>query len=168
MPKFALQLQAQFTNVTSLLPGDGDYTLMVKTKCTSCHEVHPKLIGITPSDEKELQKGRDTANLVMKCNFCKKEASAKFDEPTSKAPLYRPIEANEDSGAEFQTLCVLEFRGLEPVEFVPQGTWTCKGLSSGTVFDAVEFDDGKEWMDYDEKAGDEVSIMELESRWQRA
>ncbi|KAN0062928.1 hypothetical protein ACQY0O_004749 [Thecaphora frezii] len=168
MPKFALQLRAQLTNVTSLLPSDADYTLMIKTKCTSCHETHDKVVGVTPSDEKELQKGRGTANLVMSCSFCKKEGSAKFDEPTAKAPLYRAIEANQDTGAEFQTLCVLDFRGIEPVDFSPQGTWTCKGLESGTVFDAVEFEDGKEWMDYDEKAGDEVSILELESRWNRA
>lgn len=32
-----------------------------------------------------------------------------------------------------------------------KGTWTCKGSESGTPFDSVEFDDGVEWMDYDEK-----------------
>jgi hypothetical protein len=32
-----------------------------------------------------------------------------------------------------------------------QGAWTCKGIESGTVFDNVVFEDGNEWMDYDEK-----------------
>ncbi|CBQ69899.1 conserved hypothetical protein [Sporisorium reilianum SRZ2] len=167
MPKLALQLKAQFTNVTHLLPSDPDHTLMLKLKCTSCHEEHSKLVGVTPSDEHEMTKGaRGSANLVMSCSFCKKESSAKFEEPTTKEPLWRPINADEQ-GATWQTLCVLDFRGLEPVGFDPSGAWTCKGLESGTTFDSVEFDDGVEWMDYDEKAGDEVSIMELEHRWQR-
>ncbi|CCF50288.1 hypothetical protein NDA11_001103 [Ustilago hordei] len=169
MPRLALQLRAQFTNVTSLLPSDPDHTLMLKLKCSSCHEEHSKLVGVTPSDQHEMTKGaRGSANLVMSCNFCKKESSAKFDEPTQKEPLWKTIEADQDSGAEWQTLCVLDFRGLEPVGFDPQGQWTCKGTDSGTVFDKVEFEeDGTEWLDYDEKAGQEVSIMELESRWQR-
>ncbi|KAF6767034.1 Protein of unknown function DUF866, eukaryotic [Kalmanozyma brasiliensis GHG001] len=167
MPKLALQLKAQFNNVTHLLPADPDHTLMLKLKCTSCHEEHSKLVGVTPSDENEMTKGaRGSANLVMSCSFCKKESSAKFEEPTTKAPLWRPIDADE-AGATWQTLCVLDFRGLEPVGFDPSGSWTCQGLESGTTFDGVEFDDGVEWMDYDEKAGEEVSIMELEHRWQR-
>ncbi|ETS65169.1 hypothetical protein PaG_00233 [Moesziomyces aphidis] len=167
MPRLALQLKAQYTNVTGLAPADEDHTLMLKLKCTSCHEEHSKLVGITPSDEHEMTKGaRGSANLVMSCNFCKKESSAKFDEPTAKNPLWQPVEADAESGANFHTLCTLDFRGLEPVGFEPTGTWKCKGTESNTVFDSVEFEDG-EWMDYDEKAGQEVSIMELEHRWQR-
>uniref|UniRef100_V5EZJ3 Tyrosinase copper-binding domain-containing protein n=1 Tax=Kalmanozyma brasiliensis (strain GHG001) TaxID=1365824 RepID=V5EZJ3_KALBG len=114
MPKLALQLKAQFNNVTHLLPADPDHTLMLKLKCTSCHEEHSKLVGVTPSDENEMTKGaRGSANLVMSCSFCKKESSAKFEEPTTKAPLWRPIDADE-AGATWQTLCVLDFRGLEP------------------------------------------------------
>lgn len=42
---------------------------MLKLKCTSCHEEHSKLVGITPSDEHEMTKGaRGSANLVMSCN----------------------------------------------------------------------------------------------------
>lgn len=150
--KLALQLKAQFTSVTSLLPADPDHTLMLTLKCTSCHEPHPKSVGITPSDSHDTTKGsRGSANLVMSCSFCKKESSVKFEEPTAKEPLYRPIEADE-GGARWQTLCVLDFRGLEPTGFDPtSGTWTCKGVESGTKFDEVAFDDGVEWMDYDEK-----------------
>lgn len=132
--------------------------------------------------------------------------TTEFDEPTTKAPLWQPITADTDAGAQWQTLCILDFRGLEPVSFDPsvchpppplfsefqlnisppsfshlrvlqrgatwfglwftnslympfspffvwmlQGAWTCKGLESGTKFEGVEFDDGVEWMDYDEK-----------------
>lgn len=96
--------------------------------------------------------------------FC----DAEFEEPTAKEPLWRSIKASESEGAQWQTLCVLDFRGLEPVGFEPQGTWICRGTESNSTFDAVEFEEeGTEWMDYDEQAGAEVSIMELESRWQR-
>lgn len=43
---------------------------------------------------------------------------AEFEEPTAKEPLWRPINADEH-GATWQTLCVLDFRGLEPVGFEP-------------------------------------------------
>ena len=80
--------------------------------------------------------------------------------------MYRAIEADADSAPKWQTLCVLDFRGIEPVSFSPQGTWVCKGIESGTKFDDVEFEDG-EWMDYDEKAAQEVAISELSSQWKR-
>lgn len=44
------------------------------------------------------------------------------------------------------------------MSFLLQGTWKCKGAESGTVFDDVEFEDGR-WDDYDEK----VSLTRAES-----
>lgn len=41
-----------------------------------------------------------------------------------------------------------------------QGEWLADGLESGTKFTGIELEDG-EWFDYDEKAGEEVSIKEL-------
>lgn len=53
--------------VTDLRPADEDHRLMVKIKCTSCQEVHPKTVGFCKSDEVEMSKGRSTSNLVMHC-----------------------------------------------------------------------------------------------------
>jgi hypothetical protein len=44
-----------------------------------------------------------------------------------------------------------------------QGEWLADGADSGTKFTDVELVDG-EWFDYDEKAGEEVSIKEL--KWE--
>ena len=44
-----------------------------------------------------------------------------------------------------------------------QGEWEAKGLESGTKFSAIDLADG-EWFDYDEKAGEEVSIKDI--KWQ--
>jgi hypothetical protein len=46
---------------------------------------------------------------------------------------------------------------------IHQGEWLATGLESGTKFAAIDLDEG-EWFDYDEKAGDEVSIKDL--KWE--
>lgn len=44
-----------------------------------------------------------------------------------------------------------------------QGEWLADGVDSGTKFTGIELTDG-EWFDYDEKAGEEVSIKEI--KWE--
>lgn len=69
LQKLALQIRAQLENVTELQPASAsDHMLMVRVKCTSCQEEHPKDVGIAPNEEAEVQKGRSTANLVMNCS----------------------------------------------------------------------------------------------------
>lgn len=41
-----------------------------------------------------------------------------------------------------------------------QGDWLADGIDSGTKFTGIDLAEG-EWFDYDEKAGEEVSIKEL-------
>lgn len=40
-----------------------------------------------------------------------------------------------------------------------QGEWEAKGTESSTPFTGIDLSD--EWYDYDEKAGDEVSVKEI-------
>jgi hypothetical protein len=61
----------------------------------------------------------------------------------------------------------LDCRGLEFVEFNPQGEWVAKGEDSGTSFIGIELQEG-DWYDFDEKAGREVSITELKWEIRRA
>ncbi|CAD6883953.1 unnamed protein product [Tilletia controversa] len=166
MPFFALSIKAQCENVTGLEPADDEFSVICRVKCTSCHEEHPNIVGMQYGEEKELTKSRGTAHLVMSCNFCRSQMSAKFEEPTSKAPLYRPYAPPESSGADFQVLCVADCRGMEMVSFEPRGTWKCRSTASKTEFTDVTFEDG-EWTDYDEKGDVPVSIMEFESKWTR-
>lgn len=53
---------------------------------------------------------------------------------------------------------ILEFdcRGLEFVEFKPDGEWMAEGTESGSKFTGIDLTEG-DWFDYDEKAGEEVS-----------
>ena len=48
-----------------------------------------------------------------------------------------------------------------------QGEWTAKGLDSSTIFGGIDLQEG-EWFDYDEKAGEEVSIREVQWSIRRA
>lgn len=48
-----------------------------------------------------------------------------------------------------------------------QGEWTAKGLESTTRFLGVDLQEG-EWFEYDEKAGEEVSVREVKWEIRRA
>lgn len=48
-----------------------------------------------------------------------------------------------------------------------QGEWTAKGLESTTRFSGVDLQEG-EWYEYDEKAGEEVSVREVKWEIRRA
>lgn len=43
---------------------------------------------------------------------------------------------------------------------IPQGEWEAKGIESSTPFSGIDLSEG-EWYDYDEKAGEEVSIKDI-------
>jgi len=66
-----------------------------------------------------------------------------------------------------QNIIELDCRGLEFVEFKPDGEWLATGAESGTKFTAIDLSEG-EWFDYDEKAGEEVSIREVKWEIRRA
>lgn len=48
-----------------------------------------------------------------------------------------------------------------------QGEWEAKGVDSGTKFSGIDLTEG-EWFDYDEKAGEEVSIKDIKWEIRRA
>lgn len=48
-----------------------------------------------------------------------------------------------------------------------KGEWEATGIDSGTKFTGIDLSDG-EWFDYDEKAGEEVSIKDIKWEVRRA
>jgi len=64
-------------------------------------------------------------------------------------PLYHIFQKKEDSG-------IPGIYGSSQA----QGEWEAKGTESSTPFTGIDLSDG-EWYDYDEKAGDEVSVKEV-------
>ncbi|KAJ7596944.1 hypothetical protein C8J56DRAFT_918735 [Mycena floridula] len=154
----SLCIKAELENITSLVPSD-DFEFFFRVKCSSCNEVHPKMISLNRNETREVSGGKGaTANFVWRCGLCKRESFAKFD--ASKSQPY--IAEN----GQFAPLLTIECRGLEFIDFDPRGTWKCVG-TTGTVFTDVELGEG-DWTDYDEKAALPVGISDFGSTWNRA
>ncbi|KAF2999558.1 hypothetical protein E8E14_000618 [Neopestalotiopsis sp. 37M] len=154
---FALTLTAELTGVTNLRPSDTEenpfwYTFTVQ--CTSCRETHANTVGVSRFENNEMSGSRGEANFVWKCKNCKRESTASI----KTAP--KPYEQGEPPKAQY----IIEFdcRGLEFTDFHPEAS-----IDSGTKFTEIELTDG-EWYDYDDKAGEEVSIKDLKWNIKRA
>ncbi|KAH6656703.1 hypothetical protein BKA67DRAFT_552769 [Truncatella angustata] len=159
---FALTLTAELAGVTNLRPNDSEndpfwYTFTVQ--CTSCRETHPNPVAVSRFENNEMSGSRGEANFVWKCKNCKRESTASI----KTAPT--PYEQGEPPKA--QSIIEFDCRGLEFTDFHSEGTWLADGVDSGTKFAEIELTDG-EWYDYDEKAGEEVSIKELKWNIKRA
>ncbi|KAF2447780.1 DUF866-domain-containing protein [Karstenula rhodostoma CBS 690.94] len=154
----ALALSAELNGVTDLRPidtEDSPFHYTFKVQCTSCRETHPNFVTMTRFDMNEMSGSKGEANFVWKCKNCKREHNANI----KAAPA-----AYEQSDPP-KTVNILEFdcRGLEFTEFEAEGEFEAKGAESGTKFPSIDLSEG-EWFDYDEKAGEEVSITNV--KWQ--
>ncbi|GAA5903398.1 hypothetical protein JCM6882_006537 [Rhodosporidiobolus microsporus] len=165
--KLALQIKATLENVTDLKPLGEDFDWQIKAQCTSCREEHPSWMGVDATETREISGSRGEANLVWRCQMCKREHTISFDDSFKRDKAAYTLENSEEQ--KFASLAVLECRGCEVTQFDPKGVWTCKGSESNTVFDEVEISlDEPEWNDYDEKSSAPVSVMEVETKVVRA
>ncbi|KKA28845.1 hypothetical protein TD95_000249 [Thielaviopsis punctulata] len=158
---FALYLTAELNGVTNLRPNDSEeepfwYTFTVQ--CTSCRETNPKPVAVSRFEENELSGSRGEANFVWKCKNCKRESSASI-----KAA---PAAYEQNEPAKRQKILEFDCRGLEFTSFSAEGKWLAEGLESNTKFTEVELTE--DWFDYDEKSGEEVSIVDMKWEVSRA
>ncbi|CAN9464939.1 unnamed protein product [Alternaria alternata] len=149
----ALALKAELNGVTDLRPNDTEdapFFYTFKVQCTSCREVHPNPVSVNRFEMNEQSGSKGEANFVWRSNIKAAPASYPQSDPPKK-------------------INILEFdcRGLEFVEFKAEGEFLATGIESGTKFSGIELPDG-EWYDYDEKAGEEVSITNVEWEIRRA
>ncbi|CEQ40444.1 SPOSA6832_02068 [Sporobolomyces salmonicolor] len=165
--KLKVSVKATLEGCTDLKPVGDDFNWMFKVKCSSCREEHPNWMGIDATEQREISGSRGEANLVWRCQMCKREHTISFDDSFSRAKAAYTLEDSDDQ--KFAALAVLECRGCEITAFDPRGIWSAKGAESNTRFDEIELSlDELEWNDYDEKAGAPVSIMDFESKIDRA
>ncbi|KAI8388002.1 uncharacterized protein BYT42DRAFT_597211 [Radiomyces spectabilis] len=157
--KLGLYIKADLENVTDLTPVD-NYEWHFKVECGSCHEVDQSWISFNRQDSYDMSGSRGTANLVMRCKFCKRESTAQF-EPNAKIQSYQ-IEQN----GKFQKLATFDCRGLELVDFSPRDPWRAKGAESGTPFEDIDLCEG-EWAEYDEKSNEPVGISNIEVQFKK-
>ncbi|KAK7902739.1 hypothetical protein LTR67_002385 [Exophiala xenobiotica] len=78
-----------------------------------------------------------------------------------------PAKYEQTSPAKAKNLIEIDCRGLEFTDFRPDGEWEATGIDSGTKFTGIDLSEG-EWFDYDEKAGEEVSIKDIKWEVRRA
>lgn len=151
-----LTLKADLQGVTDLVFTDtleDPYLYTFTISCTQCREVHPNDITINLYEQHEIPGSRGEANFVFKCGSCGKRSSVNI---TRTKNLYTA----EESGKTVKLLDI-DSRGIDFVSFKADGKFQCKGEESNTKFEEVDLEEG-EWFDYDEKAGDEVSITNIE------
>jgi len=146
-----LQFQGDFDNVSEfgfVDTPEQPFYFTFRVECGSCHEVHPNDIAFTAHELHALPSSRGEANFSMKCKFCGKDGNVttepKLATYSAEAAQGKPV-----------SMTSFDCRGLVLHEFVPRGEFWASA-ESGSKF-TLEFDDG-EWYDYDEKAGQEVSI----------
>ncbi|KAF8587316.1 DUF866-domain-containing protein [Ramaria rubella] len=163
MVRLLLSVKADLENVTNLLPENDAFEFFFQVKCNSCHETHPNSVSLNRVDERGMSGGKgNTAHFVWRCGFCKRESSAKFEAAS-------PVQAyNAESSGKFAPFVTLDCRGLEFTGFEPRGIWKCEGTESGTKFTDVDLGGEGEWVDYDEKASQPVSVMGMKGQWSRA
>ncbi|KPI37001.1 uncharacterized protein AB675_6078 [Cyphellophora attinorum] len=151
----ALTLTAELNGITDLRPADtadSPYYYTFKVQCTSCRETHANWVGVNRHEMNEQSGSRGEANFVWKCKNCKRESHATIKTGPAAYEHSEPPKTTK--------LIEIDCRGLEFTEFKPDGEWLAKGIDSGSKFEAIDLSEG-EWFDYDEKAGDEVSVKEI-------
>ncbi|GAB7350728.1 hypothetical protein MBLNU459_g1281t1 [Dothideomycetes sp. NU459] len=158
----ALALTAELTGVTDLLPldtQDSPFYYTFKVQCTSCREIHPNWVSVSRFETNDMSGSKGEANFVWKCKNCKREHSANIkDSPKAYPQMDTPKKQN---------IVEIDCRGLEFVDFKADGDWVAVGAESNTKFSGIDLSEG-DWYDYDEKAGEEVSIKELKWEIKRA
>ncbi|QEU59239.1 hypothetical protein KDRO_B05050 [Kluyveromyces lactis] len=166
-------------NIRRIFPKDteqspAEYTF--KLVCTSCREEHDSPIRINRFESHEMPGSKGNASFVMKCKFCGNECSINLTR--TKEDLY-----NLDEESNFELIeqskkdrkkvglrsvpvekavwLELDCRGCEVIKFEPADTIFVAELVSKKEMEFQFEDDENEWYDYDDDAGEEVSVVDM-------
>ncbi|CAG8823786.1 9523_t:CDS:2, partial [Gigaspora margarita] len=159
--KLALYFKAELEKVTDVGPSNEAYEWHFKVKCNNCNEINENWVGVNQLASNDITGSRGSANFVMRCKFCKREASAQFDNTSIKPYTI------ENSG-QFSQIAIIECRGLEFVDFDPRTGFKARGAESKTIFDDINLTSKEDWADYDEESGVPVGISEIMVKFERA
>lgn len=109
MPLYKLEWSLETQNVTGIKPQEDDFQWSFKLTCTKCHERTQDPVNFRAVDQVEMSNSRGSANLVMKCKFCKNEGTVDI--------VPKSLQSFNSEKRGFQTLCIIEGRGFEPTEW---------------------------------------------------
>lgn len=157
MPTYALEIKADLEGIARLIPNENNpwqFDIASESGGAETKE------GITVSavDDLEIEGSRGTANFIMKWRESKQHAYIKIVPMHKEAGVY-PIE----KAGEFVKIVAFECRGLTLENWKPGADFFAES-PVGTIFRDVDLTDPDGWTDYDEEAGEAVSIMNLEFR----
>ena len=102
-----------------------------------------------------------TASYNAKCKNC--DLTGNFDFVENSLSYY------DDQNGDWKTIAIFECRGLEPCEFFPGMGFSAASSVSETVFgeeggkEPIDLNEG-DWAEYDERADEDVSIIEFKSQ----
>ncbi|THZ62057.1 hypothetical protein D6C86_04037 [Aureobasidium pullulans] len=168
----ALTLTAELNGVTDLAPidtEDSPFYYTFKVQCTSCREVHPNWVSVSRfvgTKRSIWQQRRGQLCLEVQelqgwfayMAFSKAKVLTQPQREHSATIKEAPKAYAQNDTPKSQKIIEIDCRGLEFVEFKPDGEWKATGIDSNTKFDAIDLTEG-DWYDYDEKASEEVSIQ---------
>lgn len=157
MPTFLLYIKADLENIASLSPVKGcSYCLDVKESAGSEQRDG---VYVTAAETHDLSGSKGNANFVMKfAKGSKNEASLNVLEVKG---VTREV-TGDDSG-KWVPVVAFECRGMEPVAYHPEDEWQATG-GGGQKFEQVDL--REDWADFDEKLGEPVSVMGIESKFE--
>ncbi|CAN6620981.1 hypothetical protein TRVA0_008S01596 [Trichomonascus vanleenenianus] len=159
-----LAVKAELQGVTDFTFRDSveePYEFTFKIQCTSCREIHGNEVRINQYEKHQIGGSRGEASFVFRCKMCKRESSATI-KTTGRAFTIEDMEPAKGTKKKDAVLLEIDPRGIDFVEFIPVGMFKATGVESDTSFE-FELEDG-EWFDYDDKAGEEVSITDV--KWE--
>eukprot|EP00735_Rhodelphis_limneticus_P005260 TRINITY_DN17027_c0_g1::TRINITY_DN17027_c0_g1_i1::g.20965::m.20965 TRINITY_DN17027_c0_g1::TRINITY_DN17027_c0_g1_i1::g.20965 ORF type:complete len:160 (+),score=11.37,sp/Q498R7/CA123_RAT/42.86/3e-34,DUF866/PF05907.8/2.5e-43 TRINITY_DN17027_c0_g1_i1:78-557(+) len=155
MPLLALQFKATLENLSAVRPLK-DVQWCLKVKCTGCGEVHEKNIFVSPEEEHELpSNSRVSTNFYMKCRLCSREHTIDVKTPYG--------EFKSENEGKFATLVTFDFRGLEPVAWIPQSDGFLAEGTTGTQFD-LDMSEG-DFCEFDEATNESVRCHEIQHQF---
>lgn len=119
--------------------------------------------------------------MVIKCKMCSRENTIDIVEDSIgnfffynlsnhnfffkfSLIFFSSIASYDDDTGKFKTIIQFDCRGIEPIDFDPREGFIVKANEDGPVFEDVEIENG-DWVDFDEKNGNSVSIAEFKSQF---
>jgi len=151
MVKLILLFKANLNRIVSIEP-EVDIEWNLKLKCSNCGEEHDKVVPVNEQQTESVSGSRGTANLVIKCKFCKRENSINIVDKSRK--IYT-------NNGKFAPIVTFDCRGIDILSINLGNGFKAKG-EKGVEF-GVDFSDG-DWTEWDDSIKDAVGIENPETK----
>ena len=155
MPVFALEIKADLENVSKLRPLENNLWKLDISNSDS-----ERKLGITVSagDEIDIEGSRGIANFILKWPGSKQQSYIKIVRLEKCSGEY----SGSDSGS-FVRIVGFECRGLVIDRWIPTVDFEVETSSGVIIEGGADLSDG-DWADFDDRANQSVSVINLEHR----